>query len=108
MTKHEKHNIEVSIYVPQDASDERRIGPGLGAFVSKTSAESLANNLSTFMASLSEVLPALPASIADYQVDELQLKLEITGQAGIRLVGSAHGGGTGGLTVILRRIREPK
>ncbi|WP_411727343.1 hypothetical protein [Methyloglobulus sp.] len=108
MTKHTKHDIDVSIYAPQDASDEKRILSGVSAFVFKTSTESLAKNLSTFMDSLTEVLPSLPASIGDYQVDELQLKLEITGQAGIRLVGSAHGGGTGGLTVILRRARETK
>ncbi len=68
------------------------------------SVDALASRLRSFSESMKEVVQGVPETMGGFKVDEITLSIEITAKGTVSLLGSGGEiGGTGGITITLRR-----
>ena len=69
----------------------------------KLKPEMLKQNLADFFESAKAMILGIPKAIEPFQVDEIEVSVEITAEGNIQLVGGVKAGATGGLTIKLKR-----
>ena len=95
--------------VGRDTDEEVEEVRSFGWFIRRgtVAPETLRDSLRKFMSSLEEALQGTPINVAGYEVEELQLALEVTAKGSVALLGTGgEVGGKGGITLTLRRSRS--
>lgn len=70
------------------------------------SSDYLAAQLEAFFDAIESVVAVVPPTVGDYEVDELTLSLEVSAKGTVSLLGAGGElGGTGGVTISLKRRR---
>jgi hypothetical protein len=70
----------------------------------EVAATELETRLRTFVDSMRGVLDVIPGALGAYQLDTVELKLEVSAKGTVSLLGSGgEVGGTGGITLTLKR-----
>ncbi len=68
------------------------------------SVEKIKSELSDFLVSMQEILDGLPDKLADYELESMDISVEISSKGNISLIAfGAELGGTGGLTLHLKK-----
>lgn len=68
--------------------------------------ETLNNNLAQFVKHVSRGLLSISSEIKEYQLDEVEVKLEISADGQIGLIGSVGAGCTGGVTLKFKHVMD--
>lgn len=68
--------------------------------------EKLKENLNDFTDKISEVLNGIQGKIKNYQLDEIELNVELSASGSIRLIGSVEVGTTGAITLTFKRCNH--
>jgi hypothetical protein len=72
------------------------------------SAADLEARLRAFLDSMRGIIGSVPAALGEYAVDTIELKLEVSAKGTVSLLGSGGElGGTGGITLTLKRSGPP-
>jgi hypothetical protein len=107
--------IPVTVYLPEQAAQPGRGDqvqgwpPGLvaAARVLRKEAsvlpEELENNFRDFMSSMEVALKGIPVAVGRYEIDEIELALELTISGEIRLLAGAGIEGKAAITLTLKR-----
>jgi hypothetical protein len=94
-------NPDKSVMGRQTSGDTR-----MGPFLSKVSAESLRSSFKELVDALGSTL-TMPDAIGSFQVDALDIELELTAEGQIGLLGTGGKlGGKGSLTLKLKRLEQ--
>lgn len=68
------------------------------------SVEALKASMSDLLAGMNEVLDSLPAQLANYELDSMEINLEISSKGSVSLLGiGGELGGTGGITLHIKK-----
>ena len=68
--------------------------------------ETLKVNLSTFISDLGETFNQMTAEISNYNLDEIEVNVDISVSGGVRLIGSMESGMSGGVTLKFKRKKD--
>lgn len=69
----------------------------------KLNTELLRNNLASFIDAMNEMLSGLPKLTEPFQLDEIDLVVEVNAEGSLQLVGGIKVGASGGITLKLKR-----
>lgn len=69
----------------------------------EVSLDTLRSNLSAFVNSLGITFDKMETTINNYELDEIEVKVDITVSGGVRLIGSMETGMDGGVTLKFKR-----
>lgn len=95
----------ISILGRQDSSDRGPEDPKSWRFrKADVSVDVLKASLSDLLAGMNELLDSLPAQLADYELDSMEINLEISSKGSVSLLGiGGELGGTGGVTLHIKK-----
>lgn len=65
--------------------------------------DTLQKNLTEFIEKLGASLKNIQSGISNYDLDEIEINIEVSATGGISLVGSIEAGATGGITLRFKR-----
>lgn len=68
--------------------------------------ETLKTNLSTFISDLGAAFNQMTAEISNYDLDEIEVNVDISVSGGVRLIGSMESGMSGGVTLKFKRKKD--
>lgn len=92
-----------SSFPPPRASDgEKGLLSGVSGALAFDS-DSLRQSLASFLKSMDLILANLPQQSNAYELDEIELKVEVNAEGSIQLVGGIKAGATGGMTLRMKR-----
>ena len=63
----------------------------------------LRDNIRNFLESANQMLVNVPKLTDPYQLEEIELKIEVNGEGSVQLVGGIKAGAAGGITLRLKR-----
>jgi hypothetical protein len=63
----------------------------------------LRSNLKAFLGTISDLVAGVPESVAPFDLDEIELTVEINAEGSVQLVGGLKVGASGGITLRLKR-----
>ena len=65
--------------------------------------DSLRSNLNTFIDNISVVFDQITSPTKDYELDEIELKIDVSITGSVRLIGSVEAGTTGGIALKFKK-----
>lgn len=72
----------------------------------EVSLEILKTNLSTFISDLGATFDQMTAEIGNYELDEIEVNVDISVSGSVRLIGSIESGMSGGVTLKFKRKKD--
>ena len=72
----------------------------------EVSLEILKTNLSTFISDLGATFDQMTAEISNYELDEIEVNVDISVSGSVRLIGSIESGMSGGVTLKFKRKKD--
>ena len=70
------------------------------------SVDVLQANLSTFIKNMEAAFNQVTTSISNYELDEIEIKVEISAAGGVSLIGSVEAEATGGIALKFKRRQQ--
>ncbi len=94
--------VVTSPSVPAGSEGEKGIFGGVTGPV-KLDVDVLQKNITTFFESVNRMLAGIPKVAGPYNLDEIELKIEVNAEGSIQLIGGVKAGATGGITFRMKK-----
>jgi hypothetical protein len=101
----------ITVIGRQDIQERGPLGKVRDWFYSQedVSVEKIRSELSDFLTSMQEILDGLPDKLADYELESMDISVEISSKGNVSLIAvGGELGGTGGLTIHLKKKSSSK
>ena len=103
-------DFQRSISIIYSEIEEQPGGKGLGSIVRRTvtkvgqvDPEELARNLRAFCTTVGTIISGLSSSVREYELERVEIRLEITGKGEVRFIGSAGTEIQGGIALVFTK-----
>jgi hypothetical protein len=105
-------NGKISVFGREDTSDLGGLFQRAADWVygrEEVEIEDLKDQLQKFLMDMQEVLHGLPERIGEFQIDSMDISVEVSTKGTVSLMGiGGELGGKGGITFTLKRIDKPR